>query len=230
LIAVGLIFSETPASISGANGTASELFGKLEEAIRTNNVTEVERILAQDSSVIRETSSEYGYSALHTAAISSSIGGDSSAIVQLLISSGANVTHTDKSNITPLHLAAFFDRTETVRLLINNGADVYAKSLDGQTPLHAASPISLKYSAAYHTYRPFVGWPFCQTETVDTLLKAAGEINATDYIMSADGLKYTSSFHWAAETGCTELVKLFLKAIPVERNRDLFRYVRIILQ
>jgi ankyrin repeat protein len=55
------------------------------------------------------------------------------------------------------------------------------------------------------------------------LLKAAGAKNATDYILMSSDTWYSTALDEAAGEGCTEMVKLFLEAIPIERNSDLFR-------
>mmetsp|Transcript_22581 Transcript_22581/g.20505 ORF Transcript_22581/g.20505 Transcript_22581/m.20505 type:complete len:295 (-) Transcript_22581:170-1054(-) len=45
---------------------------------------------------------------------------------------------TDRSGLTPLHLASKLGQFDIVKLLIDMGADVNAKTLDGNTPLHYA--------------------------------------------------------------------------------------------
>jgi serine/threonine-protein phosphatase 6 regulatory ankyrin repeat subunit B len=110
----------------------------LEEAINLNYVKEVERILLQDPSVIKE-KTDFGRTALHVAARGSSTGADVAAIVQLLINSGADIEATDERGKTPLHFAVQSGHAETVQLLIDNGANIYARTWFGQTPLQAAT-------------------------------------------------------------------------------------------
>jgi len=59
--------------------------------------------------------------------------------VRLLIKYGADVSVRDKTNSTPLHLAAFSGSSETVRLLLEHGADVTVPDGSHRTPLHLAS-------------------------------------------------------------------------------------------
>lgn len=60
-------------------------------------------------------------------------------IVRLLIKHGADVSVRDKTDATPLHLAAFSGSSEIVRLLLEQGADVTVVDMNHKTPLHLAS-------------------------------------------------------------------------------------------
>ncbi len=60
------------------------------------------------------------------------------AIVEMLVSSGANVNARQQHGYTPLHAAAQNGDIQTVRLLIGKGADVGARSENGQTALDMA--------------------------------------------------------------------------------------------
>ncbi|KAH9014386.1 ankyrin repeat-containing domain protein [Lactarius pseudohatsudake] len=60
-------------------------------------------------------------------------------IVRLLIEHGADVSVQDKTQSTPLHLAAHSANSETVRLLLEHGADIAALDQIRRTPLHLAS-------------------------------------------------------------------------------------------
>ena len=54
-------------------------------------------------------------------------------IVQLLLSSGANVNSRSRTNRTPLHVAAVSDNLELVELLLQHGSDPAILSTIGET-------------------------------------------------------------------------------------------------
>lgn len=60
-------------------------------------------------------------------------------VVRLLIKHGADVSVRDKTDQTPLHLAAFSGSSEAVRILLEHGADVTVVDVNHKTPLHLAS-------------------------------------------------------------------------------------------
>jgi hypothetical protein len=60
-----------------------------------------------------------------------------------LIEAGADMTITNNEGATPLHIAAFFCRTEIVKALLEKGADKNAKNSTGKTALETvAGPFS----------------------------------------------------------------------------------------
>lgn len=61
------------------------------------------------------------------------------AIVEALISRGANVNAKDNSLFTPLHWAATEGHGDVISLLLKNNADVNATNKEGKTPLHLAA-------------------------------------------------------------------------------------------
>lgn len=61
------------------------------------------------------------------------------ALVNSLISQGANVNAADAEKLTPLHVAAFNGHAEVIRALLAAGADTGARDIYGFTPLHAAA-------------------------------------------------------------------------------------------
>src|SRR5215471_16610293 len=75
-----------------------------------------------------------GSTALHVAT-----GRGDAAMVQFLLSQGAEVNATNLSGMTPLHIAVIMRRSELARLLLEHGAAVNATTSAGQTPLHHAA-------------------------------------------------------------------------------------------
>lgn len=65
-------------------------------------------------------------------------GCDHFAIVDLLISKGADVRATDNEGDTALHQAAMADARRSARALLAQGADPNARNNNGRTPLHFA--------------------------------------------------------------------------------------------
>lgn len=49
------------------------------------------------------------------------------------------MNYAAKHNITPLHVAAKWGKTNMVALLLENGATIDSKTRDGLTPLHCAA-------------------------------------------------------------------------------------------
>lgn len=74
-----------------------------------------------------------GYSALHVAAIHSSL-----KTIRFLLENGANINLRDKNQRTALQLAVAINRMKAARLLINKGADINTCSLSGRSPLMEA--------------------------------------------------------------------------------------------
>ena len=79
-----------------------------------------------------------GWTALHKVFSNPVASKDVLVLVQLLLVRGADVNTRNKNHITPLHLAAYHQHTESAQVLLNHGANVHAKDNMGQTPLHGA--------------------------------------------------------------------------------------------
>lgn len=76
-------------------------------------------------------------------------------VVRLLIEHGADVTVTDESYSTPLHLASSWGNLEIMRLLKEHGADITAQDVSRRTPLHLASDwVSAKAVSLLFHHRP----------------------------------------------------------------------------
>jgi len=99
---------------------------ELFEAIRAGDSSKVAALVAADPSL---------------AIFAASIQGDVPAIEKLLAGNRSLLTAQSSDGWTPLHLAAFFGKTEAARFLLNKGAEVNARSTNPMenTPLHAAA-------------------------------------------------------------------------------------------
>jgi ankyrin repeat protein len=75
-----------------------------------------------------------GQGPLHAAAR-----GGHAAVVELLLTYGADPNLGDRYGTTPLHLGVEAAHAHTARLLLNGGSDVNARDLFGMTPLHQAA-------------------------------------------------------------------------------------------
>jgi ankyrin repeat protein len=115
------------------------------------------------------------------------------ARIREIIDTGADVNAKDALDRTPLHLAAFYGRTEIIDLLIAHGADVNARDPIAMPPLHAAV-IAGK-----------------QGEAVKMLLDRHADLHA----INVEG---QSALHLAAATGQPKLTKFL-----IERGADVHK-------
>jgi uncharacterized protein len=126
------------------------------EAIKSGDVTAAKTIVATDPTAL--TSGEDQGSAVLTALYNGQLEiaeflasrvdldvfeaaaiGDAPRLKQIL-AADSSITRQSSDGWTPLHLAAFFGRTDAARVLIEAGADLKTLSANstGNTPLHAA--------------------------------------------------------------------------------------------
>ena len=63
----------------------------------------------------------------------------SSAVAAELVAAGAMLDARDGDDLSPLHLAAVYNREDTLQLLLNKGADPNIATRDGFTPLHGTA-------------------------------------------------------------------------------------------
>jgi ankyrin repeat protein len=96
------------------------------EAVREGDLSRVQALVDADPTL---------------AIFAASVLGETDRLEQLLAANRALITAVSTDGWTPLHLAAFFGKTDAVRLLLNRGASVSARSTNEMrnTPLHAAA-------------------------------------------------------------------------------------------
>jgi ankyrin repeat protein len=143
------------------------------EAIRAGDQARVKELVAADPSL-----------AIFAAAIE----GDIDQLMQLLTANRSLIGLLSTDGWTPLHLAAFFGKTEAARLLLNRGAIVNARSTNPMEnmPLHAAA-------AGRHL------------EVVKLLIEHGAPVNARQHGGWAP-------LHAAAQNGDIELAKVLVAA------------------
>src|SRR5579863_8922637 len=97
---------------------------ELFEAVRAGDSSKVAELVAADPSL-----------AIFAAAIQ----GDVAALESLIAANRALANAQSSDGWTPLHLAAFFGKTDAARFLLNKGAEVNARSANQMSnmPLHA---------------------------------------------------------------------------------------------
>lgn len=99
---------------------------ELFDAVRAGDLARVKDLVAADPSLT---------------IFAASILGDTEQLTALLTANRSLVGMLSSDGWTPLHLAAFFGKTDAVRLLLNKGALVNARSTNPMEnmPLHAAA-------------------------------------------------------------------------------------------
>ncbi|BHF75266.1 Ankyrin-2 [Sparganum proliferum] len=139
-----------------------------------------------------------GFTPLHIACKKQKV-----AIVELLLSYGAQIVCTTEAGLTPLHVAAFVGSADIVRMLLERGASVDQTTMRCETALHLAARN-------------------CQLNVAGALLSA----NAT---VDAKAKDDQTPLHLAVLTGILEMVTLLLSAgaDPNLTTRDAYTALHI---
>jgi ankyrin repeat protein/L-ascorbate metabolism protein UlaG (beta-lactamase superfamily) len=105
----------------------------IHEAVVAGDIATVTQLLEQDPSLINALDTAQNLP-LHLAASTGQV-----AVIELLLSKGANIEAGDRENTTPLVVAAMLKQPEAVRLLVEKGASMTARDVNGNTALLAAA-------------------------------------------------------------------------------------------
>ncbi|KAJ5169844.1 uncharacterized protein N7500_002627 [Penicillium coprophilum] len=109
--------------------------------------------------------------------------------------------HSIPQNQTALHVAAYWDLTETLSTLIESGLSVSLADTHGWTPLH--------YSCANRHF-----------SSAELLVRSGADVNATD------NQGWTPLF-WASFTGCLDVVRLLLSEHAQYRMRSKYGWTAL---
>ncbi|CAF0874013.1 unnamed protein product, partial [Didymodactylos carnosus] len=123
------------ATITGEAELTNNLELQLLEASKSGDLEVVKRVLAEKSGLINCRDAQGRHSTpLHFAA-----GYNRIAVVEYLLSMGADVHAKDKGGLVALHNSCSYGHFEVTELLVNHGASVNAVDLWRYTPLHEAA-------------------------------------------------------------------------------------------
>lgn len=146
------------------------------------------------------------------------------AIVQLLLTEGADVNAMNSYGESPLHSAIELnDQYDITRLLLNHGGDLSNRNIAGKTPLHTFySPVIgeiLKYDSCYidlgsrdetgRTVLHYLAWSSITTKSSFETHQSSVELNGGKVDNEGRGL-----LHLAAERGNISVVEYLLNNNP----------------
>lgn len=178
---------------SGEKPSQADLDAELLEAIRSDNMAQIEELIHDGANV--NTESGNGFSVLALAASKGN-----SEIVQLLIDNGADLNYEHGND--PLAVAARFEQLEIVKILLDAGADVESTiSLDG-------------------TYENSTGMQWAainnNVELAELLIEYGADVN------TAETLHNRTPIHGAAYYNSPEMVVFLLENGADPERRDSF--------
>ena len=159
------------------------------DAVRADDLAKVKVLLEKDPS-LKNIKDPAGSTPLHIAAVNGSL-----AMVELLLSKGADMNAVNTQLNTPLLEAIRSKKEDVSRLLIEKGADIHKKNVTQKTPLH--------FAALY------------DQKTTGELLVAAGAV-----VDSRDDFQRTPFLLVARQTGNVEFGKMLLQKGADINTRD----------
>ena len=112
------ICGDAKMALKRSSSVPNRILLPLHEAVKNNDVKEIAKLFKKKRRIDIDMKDEEGFSPLHRAAQM----GNTEA-VQVLLSHGANVNLTSKTNMKPLYYAVQSGNFECASLLIENGAD-----------------------------------------------------------------------------------------------------------
>jgi ankyrin repeat protein len=169
-------------------------------AIKENNASEVERLVASGANVNVHHDQSYG--GLPPLAWAGVWGSTKAA--ELLIVRGAKVNGGDRYGSTPLQVAAYNQKPAMVALLVGKGADINARNDVGLTPLHKALE---KLAMTPPNTAPPEGDVAKVVSVMELLLADGAAVDARS--------KIGTPIHLAALTGQKALVQML-----IDKNAD----------
>ena len=174
------------------NVICNEHMTELFDAVKNNDTVATRRLLRTgwNANLVEKCQ----YDGMETSLLSTAcdFGGDSNAMVQLLLEHNADVNLRDLTATVALHIAAISGKDDAVRLMIQVGADVHAKCILGNTPLIMCT-------------RPrFVNNSDCRRRIAENLIVMGADINAVNNDDEC-------CLHYAAQGGDIEMVDFLIK-------------------
>jgi ankyrin repeat protein len=165
-----------------------EIFKAAEEG----NLDRVQELVEKNPELVKTTDAE-DETALHKAAAAGH-----AAIVEFLLSEGADIDAWNNAHQNPLLHAAYYGKAPVVKLLLDKGANFKERDRYGRTVLHY--PVRAGHR-----------------DVVEILVAKGMDITAEDGM----GL---SPLHFAIEGGRTGMVEVFISAGALDMGRDLGRF------
>jgi ankyrin repeat protein len=161
--------------------------GEIHVAIATGDLEKVIALIEGKPKLVSSVAAGF-WTPLHEAAISRP---NSKAVVELLLTKGADVNAKESRGNTPLHIAAQYRNKDALELLLANKANANAKNNQGETPLHlAAEPRQINSGFVIQRVQVFI---------VEMLLAKGADVNAK----TSRGL---TPLHIAARNGRNDVV------------------------
>ncbi len=178
----------------------------IHDAARKGDLEAVQKFIDQDPKSVMSTGGSNVQTPLHVA--------KTAAIVELLLSKGADINATDRNTYTPLHTA---QSAEAAEALIKHGADVFRETGDHVTPIYTCQTPEVISVLIAHGARvndslpnqPFKTplWFAVNNGRLD-MVKALLDLGASPRVTDSYGNTY---LHNAAGDNKTEIAELLVK-------------------